>query len=624
MVQDMPTVDGDNPSVEPEIGLLATHFGGKPPLVERFRRGQLRAQMFGDAGETLTIGRYEITGKIGAGAMGAVYRAVDPALDRQVAVKVLHRSDEMHRARMTIEAKALAKLAHPNVVTVHEVGTEDDQLFVAMELVQGRTLGAWLEAPEGPRVLDVFVQAAEGLQAAHDAGIVHRDFKPDNVIVGDDGRVRVLDFGMARTPGAPLLQEVEGEVTEQPALEPAITRTGLLAGTPGYMAPEQFEGARVDGRADQFAFCIALHEAIWGARPFSGETVAELARAVLGGQTRLFEGEPRAGLEPHEIEAANAVIERGLKTDPAERFDSMQEVASSLRTVPAIVETTSAPRARQLFGGLAATLSIMLVGLFYVTAPREPETGVEATAVVNQAAEGVEAVLSNRCGETVRYAIGSKDTPVEDLTVQSLDAGHSLPVTLNEERLVWIIKDDGTRGAGGGTKDPNEEVTIGPRCSAINVGPIGSYRARSVEDATASQKRCGLGTELRNGACLQIEWDPSLAICSGDDCHISRVVLFGDGTTPALLLRQARFVPAQNDRGTPLGFKVFGVHKDTVMGRLGFESGDIIRTVNDIKLEGDLSEVAPALQEFARTAEVITVVFERDGQVRERELRIRD
>ena len=208
MVQDMPTVDGDNPSVEPEIGLLATHFGGKPPLGERFRRGQLRAQMFGDAGETLTIGRYEITGKIGAGAMGAVYRAVDPALDRQVAVKVLHRSDEMHRARMTIEAKALAKLAHPNVVTVHEVGTEDDQLFVAMELVQGRTLGAWLEAPEGPRVLDVFVQAAEGLQAAHDAGIVHRDFKPDNVIVGDDGRVRVLDFGMARTPGAPLLQEV--------------------------------------------------------------------------------------------------------------------------------------------------------------------------------------------------------------------------------------------------------------------------------------------------------------------------------------------------------------------------------------------------------------------------------
>ena len=200
MAQDMPTLDSDNPRAESELGLLATHYGGKAPLGERFRRAQLRAQMFGDPGETLTVGRYAVTGWIGAGAMGAVYRAVDPALDREVAVKLLHRSDEIHRARMTIEAKALAKLSHPNVVTVHEVGTEDDQLFVAMELVQGRTLGAWLQAPDGLRVLEVFVQAAEGLQAAHDAGIVHRDFKPDNVIVGDDGRVRVLDFGMARTP----------------------------------------------------------------------------------------------------------------------------------------------------------------------------------------------------------------------------------------------------------------------------------------------------------------------------------------------------------------------------------------------------------------------------------------
>jgi serine/threonine protein kinase len=202
MNAEMPTLDGDGPDGEPMIGLLATRHGGKTPLFERFRRAQLRAQMFGDPGETLCVGRYEITGRIGSGAMGTVYRAIDPSLDREIALKVLHDSDDLHRARMTIEAKALAKLAHPNVVTVHEVGTEDDQLFVAMEFVPGRTLQAWLDQPGNTGLIDLFVQAAAGLQAAHDAGIVHRDFKPENVIVGDDGRVRVLDFGMARITAA--------------------------------------------------------------------------------------------------------------------------------------------------------------------------------------------------------------------------------------------------------------------------------------------------------------------------------------------------------------------------------------------------------------------------------------
>ncbi len=479
MAQDMPTLDSDNPRAESELGLLATHYGGKAPLGERFRRAQLRAQMFGDPGETLTVGRYAITGRIGAGAMGAVYRAVDPALDREVAVKLLHRSDEIHRARMTIEAKALAKLSHPNVVTVHEVGTEDDQLFVAMELVQGRTLGAWLQAPDGLRVLEVFVQAAEGLQAAHDAGIVHRDFKPDNVIVGDDGRVRVLDFGMARTPGAPLLQEVEGEPAEQRALEPAITRTGMLAGTPGYMAPEQFEGARVDARADQFAFCIVLHEAIWGTRPFAGETVADLARAVLGGTAELFEGQPPPELAPHEIDAAKAVIARGLKTDPQARFHSMREVASHLRPVPAVPSSSSGFNRRNTAIGIAAFMAAGLT-MNLLTAPdSEPE--VEATAMVNQTGEGIEAVLSNRCGETVRYAIAGEDGPADELSVQSFETGRSLPVTVSDHRRVWIIKNDGTRGASGWTDDPDSEITIGPSCTTINVGPIGSYRARSIE-----------------------------------------------------------------------------------------------------------------------------------------------
>jgi|GEM_PF-2089825 len=540
MSQDLPTLDGEKPGVEPEVGLLATHYGGQVPLSERFRRAQLRAQMFGDPGETLTVGRYRLTGQVGVGAMGTVYRAVDPSLDREVAVKVLHRSDDMHRARMTIEAKALAKLSHPNVVTVHEVGTENGQLFVAMEFVQGKTLSAWLQDPTGPRLLEVFVQAAEGLQAAHDAGIVHRDFKPDNMIVGDDGRVRVLDFGMARSPGAPLLQEVEGEASEQQALEPAITRTGLLAGTPGYMAPEQFEGSRVDARADQFAFCIALHEAVWGRRPFAGETVADLATVVLGGGAQLFEGEPRTDMLSHEIEAARAVIERGLQTDPGARFESMRELAGRLRGVPAKRNGFTPP----------------------TSTPRRIVLGV----------------------------------------VSFMAAGFLMNAATNEFR------------------DSPSPVSAEP-APARDVEAVVAQTPKPATKTVAEEKRCGLGTELRNGACLPIEWDPSTVHCTDGSCTVDRGLMVGD---EPLFLRQARFVPARSEQGTPLGFKVFGVRKDTALGLVGFQNGDIVRTLNDIKLESDLDEILPQLEDVAQTAETLTIVFERDGHVEETVVHVQD
>ncbi len=391
MNADMPTLDGETPQDEPSIGLLATHYGGKTPLSERFRRAQLRAQMFGDAGEAVTIGRYAIQGRIGAGAMGTVYRAEDTTLDRAVAIKVLHRSDEMYRARMTIEAKALAKLSHPNVVTVHEVGTDDGQLFVAMELVRGKTLHAWLDAPTELGIFDIFVQAAHGLQAAHDAGIVHRDFKPENVIIGDDGRVRVLDFGMARSPGAPLTDEVEGAPSQLEAREPAITRTGILAGTPSYMAPEQFEGARVDDKADQFAFCIALHEAIWGVRPFAGDTIGTLAHAVTSGGATLFPGKPRPELAEHEVEAARSVIERGLRTNPSDRFDSMRTLVDRLRSLPAQAAPKTPPlRRRALF------YACLIAGIFTGVAVVRQVRSTSSDANVAAPTHG--AVLALRCG----------------------------------------------------------------------------------------------------------------------------------------------------------------------------------------------------------------------------------
>ncbi len=530
MNSDMPTLDGDG-SQEPELGLVATHFGGKTPLAERFRRAQLRAQMFGDPGETLEIGRYEIAGQVGSGAMGTVYRAHDRSLDREVAVKVLHRSDEMHRARMTVEAKALAKLSHPNVVTVHEVGTENGQLFVAMEFVQGKTLQTWLETPSELGLIDVFLQAADGLQAAHDAGIVHRDFKPENVIVGDDGRVRVLDFGMARSPGAPLLQEIDGEAQPLQALEPAITRTGVLAGTPGYMAPEQFEGSRVEAPADQFAFCIALHEAIWGTRPFAGDTVGDLAASVIGGHALMFAGKPRDGLAPHELDAAKAVIERGLKTNPDDRFESMRALMQRLRAVPDLA--TRSPR--------RSATSKMVMG-------------------------------------------------ISSFTLAGL-------------AMAGLVSDDST---------PQSPTVEAARALAEQ------------EDAEPTPRHCALGTELRNGTCLPIEWDPRFVQCDGDRCSIDRALLVGGGDGLPLILRQTRAIPTRTNTGTPVGFKLFGVRKDTAAGMLGFENGDLIRTINDIKLDDDVSEFVPPLVTAVETANKLTVVFERDGAVKESTISIRD
>jgi tetratricopeptide (TPR) repeat protein len=189
------------------------------------------------------LGRYVLLARLGAGGMGVVYAAYDPELDRRVAVKVLRRARAGELLRD--EARAIARLAHPNVIAVHDVGEADGEVFVAMEHVEGVTVREWLRTPRSPlEILDVFAQAGRGLAAAHGVGLVHRDVKPSNIILGADGRARVLDFGLARSDRG------DGEPE--------------VAGTPAYMAPEQKRGEAVDGRADQYAFCVALAEALGG------------------------------------------------------------------------------------------------------------------------------------------------------------------------------------------------------------------------------------------------------------------------------------------------------------------------------------------------------------------------
>ena len=244
-----------------------------------------------------SIGRFTVLRELGRGGTGVVYAAYDEQLDRKVAVKLLHSEtrEDVARVRLMREAQAMARLSHPNIVGVHEVGTFGRQVYVAMEFVHGMTLHAWLKRRRRDfhEIVAMFRQAGEGLAAAHDAGLVHRDFKPANVMVGEDGRVRVLDFGLARADVSPAAgpgfedlapaEEHSSALANLRSLDASITLTGLMLGTPAYMAPEQFLGTRVDARSDQFAFCVALFEAAYRARPFSGDTLAELMASVLAG-----------------------------------------------------------------------------------------------------------------------------------------------------------------------------------------------------------------------------------------------------------------------------------------------------------------------------------------------------
>ncbi len=262
--------------------------------------------------------RYAIHDELGAGGMGVVYAAYDVQLDRRVALKVLRaRADAEPRAaeRLLREARALAKLTHPNVVTLFDAGTLDGEMFIAMELVEGGTLRKWLaSAPRTPdEILDVFAQAGEGLAAAHAAGIVHCDFKPDNVLLGKDGRPRVTDFGLAR-------------VREETAEREHLARAGGVVGTPAYISPEQVRGVPADARSDQFTFCVALFEALVDARPFAGATLEDRAQAAVANALR-WPATARAALVTSRV---RAVLERGLRGASQERFPTMRALLDAL------------------------------------------------------------------------------------------------------------------------------------------------------------------------------------------------------------------------------------------------------------------------------------------------------
>ena len=286
-----------------------------------------------------SVGRYLLLDRLGTGGMGTVFAAYDPELDRKVAVKlVTSDADSAGRARLLREAQALARLAHPNVVAVHDVGTLGAQVWIAMEFVGGLTLGVWAKEHRRswPDVLRVLLDAARGIAAAHAVGLVHRDLKPDNVMIGSDGRIRVMDFGLAHgrnlaTAEPALAATASGNTAARPdlaALELRLTRAGAVLGTPAYMAPEQWQGKEADAAVDQFGWSVMAWELLYGESPFAADTVIALAAMVLAGQRR---PPPRGRKVPGWLRRA---VERGLSVDPARRWPSMVALIEALERDP--------------------------------------------------------------------------------------------------------------------------------------------------------------------------------------------------------------------------------------------------------------------------------------------------
>ncbi|HEU0036201.1 MAG TPA: serine/threonine-protein kinase [Kofleriaceae bacterium] len=293
------------------------------PIEMETVRARAELALFGRAAPP-KLGRYHIIDRIAGGGMGVVYSAYDPELDRRVALKVVHprrTHDGEAQARLVLEARALAKLDHPNVVKVHDVVTNDGSIVIVMELVVGETLAAWADKPHTWRdAVHVYQQAARGLEAAHGVKVVHRDFKPSNAVIGTDGRVRVLDFGLARSAEA-TGDDARGSGAPVSA---GLTATGDVLGTIAYASPEQLRGEPATPASDQFSLCVSLHHAVEGVAPFAAASFEERRKNIEAGAIIL-------GDSARDVPAwLRAVIARGLSPRAADRFPDMAALVHEL------------------------------------------------------------------------------------------------------------------------------------------------------------------------------------------------------------------------------------------------------------------------------------------------------
>jgi eukaryotic-like serine/threonine-protein kinase len=331
-------------AANPEATLQATPSGPPPAAGAAEAAAPMPSREEGDRQELCrgaVVGRYIVLDRVGAGGMAVVYAAYDPKLDRKVALKLVRpdtagsSSNTDPRGRLLREAQALARLSHPNVVAVYDAGTVGSEVFLAMEFVEGKSLDLWLDEAKRSwqQVVEVFRAAGAGLAAAHKAGLIHRDFKPQNVLMGDDGRVRVADFGLARPhEGAGPAERARVRVQDSETLPASderflsmkLTLPGDILGTPAYMSLEQFLGEPTDARTDIFSFCAAFYEAVYGHRPFEGTSLLALTKSIAQGKLRAA---PADSPVPKWL---RSLLERGLRASPEDRYPTMDALLAEL------------------------------------------------------------------------------------------------------------------------------------------------------------------------------------------------------------------------------------------------------------------------------------------------------
>jgi predicted Ser/Thr protein kinase len=442
MDADERTVDERTQAVEGALRALADD-GPEAARVEDI----VAARLFTSVRPPVRVGRFGVLEVMGSGGMGTVYAAHDPELDRKVALKVVRSSptsDEpphAARSRLLREARVLARLTHPNVVTIHEHGIHEGQVFLVMELVDGVPLHEWLAVGTRPwtEIVELFLGAAEGLAAAHAIGIVHRDFKPANVLVGRDGRPRVVDFGLARPIAREPPASPRAAGARAAAIEYSITATGLVSGTPGYIAPELLAGAKASPRTDVYAFCIALLAALSPGSAQQGQGASARPQAIPG--------------------AVIDALLRGIAADPDARWPTMTPLIAVLRSASGSAARRGSPvrEGEQAWRGLAA-LCVVLVAVVALdrlgvaavfTAGRVLLLDVAALALVvlvlvrRSARHGTFAWVLAACllGQLLNDATGwLLGRPLEHTMVSTVIGAamlHGLAATLAERWLAW-------------------------------------------------------------------------------------------------------------------------------------------------------------------------------------------
>ena len=428
------------------------------------------------------LGKYRLVRVLGEGGMGVVWAAHDPDLERAIAIKVLRyaQASQDLRQRLLREARAMAKLKHPNVLTVYEVGTVGDRDYIAMELVDGMTLDGWLAlGPTEEERWAAVLAAGRGLAAAHDAGVVHRDFKPHNVLRSREGRVLVTDFGLARgmlgeEESAAL--EAAAAVSEAPRatdalLDSPLTQTGAMIGTPAYMAPEQYQGAPPDPRTDQFAFCVTAWQALTGERPFKGTTLEEMRRSASGGVAHLDAKLPRA---------VRAVLSRGLDRDAERRWPSLDVLLDELERAG---QQPARRRRRLLVAAALASTIAVIAGVVVLGRPDErAKTGCDDPD--QQFAEAWSPALTNELSRRASPAnlvrIGEQLERYSELWIESYArACRTRPVKASRQRIACL---EGIRDRASAithmlrASDPRVLDTFEPRDA---MPPVGSCESAS-------------------------------------------------------------------------------------------------------------------------------------------------